>query len=289
MLHALNKIAIATTNGTEKTAAAVAYFLNYCASNPEPSLSYRASDMILSIDSDAAYLVEPQARSRMGGYHYLGNKDGKLFNAPIHVLAKVIKNVVASAAEAEVAGLFINAQDAVPERTTLIELGHPQPATPIRTDNSTANGIINGTIKQKRSKAIDMRFYWLKDRAAQNQFKIFWAPGSVNLADYFTKIHPPSHHKKVRPIYLYDKDNSPLTLQGCVKILQTSTSTLRAFNKPVPDDRRHTDVSNASAGGSSPLQTRPPAPLSIYKRPLRQTTCKPIQYSSGKYLNSIIN
>ena len=105
MLHALNKIAIATTKGTEKTANAVTYFLNYCAFNPEPSLLYRASDMILSIDSDAAYLVEPQARSRMGGYHYLGNKDGKLFNAPIHVLAKVIQNVVASAAEAEVAGL----------------------------------------------------------------------------------------------------------------------------------------------------------------------------------------
>ena len=47
--------------------------------------------------------------------------------------------------------------------TTLEELGHPQPPTPIKTDNTTANGIINGTVKQQRSKAIDMRFYWLKD------------------------------------------------------------------------------------------------------------------------------
>ena len=51
-------------------------------------------------------------------------------------------------------------------------MARPQP-TP---DNSTANGILNGTMKQQRSKAIDMRFYWLKDIAEQGQFKIYWAP-----------------------------------------------------------------------------------------------------------------
>ena len=44
------------------------------------------------------------------------------------------------------------------------------------------------TVKQNRSKAIDMRFYWrLKCRQQQQQFKIYSAPGRVNLADYFTK------------------------------------------------------------------------------------------------------
>lgn len=83
---------------------------------------------------------------------------------------------MSSAAEAEVGGLYINAQAAIPERTTLEVLGHPQPPTPLRTNNSTADGIINGTIKQKRSKALDMRFYWLKDRASQGQFRIYWKP-----------------------------------------------------------------------------------------------------------------
>ena len=102
----------------------------------------------------------------MGGFHFLGNKDGKLFNGPILVLAKVIRNVMASAAESEVGGLFMNAQEAVPERKTLIELGHPQPPTPLKTDNSTSYGILDGTVKQKRSKALVMKFYWIKDRAA---------------------------------------------------------------------------------------------------------------------------
>jgi uncharacterized protein YbcC (UPF0753/DUF2309 family) len=69
-----------------------------------------------------------------------------------------------SAAKAKVGALFINGQDAIPLRNTLIELGHLQPPMPmIQTNNSTAAGFANDTIKQKRSKAMDMRFYWIKD------------------------------------------------------------------------------------------------------------------------------
>ena len=99
-----------------------------------------------------------------------------------------------SAAEAEVAALYLNAQEALPIPQCLIDMGHPQPATGIKTDNQTATGILNGTIKQRRSKAIDLRFSWLKDQQEQGQFDIKWVPGKVNLADYFTKHHPGSHH-----------------------------------------------------------------------------------------------
>ena len=44
-------------------------------------------------------------------------------------------------------------------------------------------------------------------------------PGKENPADYYTKRFAAIHHTKVRPIYLYDKDQSPNTLQGCVEIL----------------------------------------------------------------------
>jgi hypothetical protein len=57
--------------------------------------------------------------------------------------------VVSSAAKAELAALFHNGKEACPLRITLEELGHPQPATPIQTDNSTAYGIANDTVKQK--------------------------------------------------------------------------------------------------------------------------------------------
>ena len=221
MMHAINELCIAATEGTVATAKALTHFLNYCATNPEAEIIYRASDMILTIDSDAAYLVAKKARSRAAGYFYLGNKDGKLFNGPMFVLSKIIKAVMSSAAESECGALCVNAHEAVPMRQTLIELGHPQPptGTPIRTDNSTADGIMNRTVKANRSKSMDMRFWWLVDRVEQGQFRFFWAPGNVNLADYFSKKHPASHHKKVRPIYLHIKGQSPTLVQGCDKIL----------------------------------------------------------------------
>ena len=158
-MHALNCLSSRVNDGTEQTNKAIDHFLDYCHDNPDAIKRYVASDMILHVDSDAAYLVEPGAKSRAGGFFYLGNKDGKLINGSTLILAKIIKNVMASAAEAEIAALFMNAKQAVPMRQALIEMGHPQPPTKIKTDNSTASGFVNDTIKQNRSKAIDMRFY----------------------------------------------------------------------------------------------------------------------------------
>jgi hypothetical protein len=66
-------------------------------------------------------------------------------------------------------------------RNILEEMGHPQPPTPVQTDNSTADGIINLHVLPKRTKAMDMRYHWLRDRAInQQQFRFFWRPGALN-------------------------------------------------------------------------------------------------------------
>lgn len=247
MIHALNNIATATVNGTEATLAATKYFLNYAASNPNTEIIYRKSDMILQTHSDAAYLVAPHSRSRMGGYHFLDDRNRKSFNGPILVLAKIIKHVMSSACEAEVGALFMNAQQAVPIRNCLIDLGHPQTPTPFITDSSTARGIIGGTMKQRMSNAMDMRFAWLKNRCKdQQQFDIIWDKGHRQLADYPTKHHHGSHHGRLRPIYLYQKDQSPTTWQGCVRILEAAHQKGRA---------RITKYSDLPRSTSQKLQT----------------------------------
>jgi hypothetical protein len=105
--------------------------------------------------------------------------------------------VVASAAEAEIGALFLNAKEGVNICNILKEMGHPQLDMPMQTDNTTAHGILRSTCKQQRSKAIDMSFYWVRDRAQQGQFDIGWGPSAQNLGGYFTKHHPPAHHKEI--------------------------------------------------------------------------------------------
>ena len=106
---------------------------------------------------------------------------------------------MSSAAEDELGALFINARKAAYIRKILIEMGHPQPRTPLQTDNSTAEGVVNKNVQTKKLKSMDMRFHWLRDRESQGQFRIYWRPGKTNRADYWSKTqHPPSLHRDLR-------------------------------------------------------------------------------------------
>ena len=153
----------------------------------------------------------------------MSNKEGTLFNGPVLILTKVIKNVMASAAEAELAALFMNSQEATALRNCLEAMGFPQSATPLKTDNSTASSILNNTMKQKRSKAIDVRFYWLRDRAQQGQFYTYWDSGKNNLADFHTKKHPPAFHKRNQAVQTYVEGLSPESLQGCIEMMNSDS------------------------------------------------------------------
>jgi hypothetical protein len=141
--------------------------------------------MILHIHNDASYLSVFHACSRLGGLFYCVNKPPQAdkLNGSILNAAFIIKNVVATAAESEVGACSKKSQSGAPLRVTLTELGHQQPATPLRTDNSTAFGILNETIKQKRSKDMDMRYHWLTDRVRQKHLNVYWHPGKDNLGD----------------------------------------------------------------------------------------------------------
>jgi hypothetical protein len=56
---------------------------------------------------------------------------------------------MSSEGEAEIGAVFLNAKEGTVLHTTLKELGHTEPPTPLQTDSTTATGYINGTIKQK--------------------------------------------------------------------------------------------------------------------------------------------
>ena len=208
MLVALGTLAQSQTKGTEATMKDLVHLLNYAATYPEAKVRFHASQMILHIHSDASCLSEPHAKSRVGGHYFLDGKDdphqAPTHNGGIHIESRILRPVMASAAEAETAALFHNGQEGAAIRNILEEMGHPQPGpTPIQCDNTVATGIANDTVKAKRTKAMDMRFYWIKDRIRQGQFRVHWKPGTDNKADYHTKHHPPSHHKQVRPTYLH--------------------------------------------------------------------------------------
>jgi hypothetical protein len=224
MNAALSSLASQQSKGTKQMAQDASKFLNYCATHPDAKLRYYASDMVLKLHSDASYLSESKARSRAARNFYMGNKDNDndTHNGSILATTQIMKSVLSSASEAKIGALFENTKRATILRITLEEMGYPQPPTPVQTENSTACGIANDNIKQQRSRAIDMRFYWVRDRVNQGQFHIYWGPGKLNLADYYSKHHPPVHHQQMRSTYLHTGNKEQCNaliavLQGCVK------------------------------------------------------------------------
>jgi hypothetical protein len=121
-----------------------------------------------------------------------------LLNGPILCCSSVIDVVVSSAAESEYAAAYLNAKDAAHIRETLEALGYSQGATHIISDNSFVFNLVSGECNAKRSRSMDMRFFWLRDRVEQGQFKVMWHGREQNIADYFTKDLPTKEFTSMR-------------------------------------------------------------------------------------------
>jgi hypothetical protein len=73
-MMAISSLALQQATETEDTEAKMIQLLNYCATHPGATIRYRASDMILNINSNTGYLNEPEARIRAGGHLFMSSK-----------------------------------------------------------------------------------------------------------------------------------------------------------------------------------------------------------------------
>eukprot|EP00957_Ditylum_brightwellii_P171826 13080585-Ditylum_brightwellii.AAC.1 len=128
-------------------------------------------------------------------------------NGPVYIVCKILCTVMALVTEAEIGILFTNVHKGKEVYMALEEMVHPQPPMP------------------KKTWAIDMQFYWVHNRIAQNHFVIYWHPGLENLGNYHTKHHSAVHHKHIQQYYLYQVEAlahyamcmSPRDLRWCVE------------------------------------------------------------------------
>jgi hypothetical protein len=124
--------------------------------------------MVLAVHSNTSYLSNPKAQIQAGGHIFLSsNTTVPPNNGAILNIAHIIMNVMSSATEAELAGLYIMVRKAIYIRIILEELGHAQPPTSLQADNAVADDVNNSKVQPKQTKAMDMRFHWLWDWECQ--------------------------------------------------------------------------------------------------------------------------
>jgi hypothetical protein len=181
-------------------------------------------------------------------------KDGDpiKLNGAFFTLRTILHFVVASAAEAELGAILLNCKEGMNFCLTLENLGHPQPKAPNHCNSATAFRIANNTVKEQQLHSMEMRYFWVCDKVAQDAYHVEWHPRPRKSRGFQSKYHPGVHHTAVCSWYLHT-DNSPLvlprairpsTLKGCVGTLpkgyvrnvpQSPTSQVSQVRHTIPD------------------------------------------------------
>ena len=89
--------------------------------------------------------------------------------------------------------------------------------------------LIGRSMKPRYLRAGSNRLRWVREKVGKKAFSAYWESAAANLAGYPTKHHSPTHHRTARPIYTYQPNQSPTTMQGCANILES----LRAIRRPI--------------------------------------------------------
>ena len=86
------------------------HMLDYLATNPNATVRFYPSDMILNLYSDASYLSTKNAKSHAAGHFFLSwqldDKQLIRLNGPILTLRTILKFVAACAVESELGAMF---------------------------------------------------------------------------------------------------------------------------------------------------------------------------------------
>ena len=124
--------------------------------------------------------------------------------------------------------------------TTLADMGHLKPPTPVATNNTAAKSIVNRTAKKK----ISSNRHEVLLGQGQNttkQFPHILGRGKEKLADYVTKHHTIWYHRATRPSFVKatkkdienSKDRQNGTRRGCAGTNNSNPGETRKPDNPL--------------------------------------------------------
>ena len=109
-----------------------------------------------------------------------------------------------------------------------IALNQKQPAPPLKTYNLTTKGFVAFGMKPKHSKMWDVKWHWLRDKEILEQLRVYWDKGTNNNSGCFTKNNTLTHHREMRPRYIYTSNivrTIPQIIRLCEGVLNRVPST----------------------------------------------------------------
>jgi len=160
---------------------AVKRVLRYVKGTGSHGLEYGGDSVKLSAYTDSDYAGDVASRKSTSGYvTFVGD-------CAVTWSARKQRIVATSTAEAEYIALAHCAREVLFLRQFLKELGYPQEPTVIREDNQACITIAENPAHHARTKHIDVRYHFIRERIELGQIKLEFVGSKENVADIFTK------------------------------------------------------------------------------------------------------
>jgi hypothetical protein len=161
------------------------------------------SEFLSTIDTSSEQIVygfvdsdwgsDPTDRRSLGGYVF------KLNGAPVTWHSKKQPTVALSSTEAEYMAATSTIQDSIWLAALLRDLGFPQTRPiPIYEDNQGCISLIKNATDHARTKHIDIKYHFIRERVENKEVKFMWLPSPDNQADILTKGFNPIPFKRLR-------------------------------------------------------------------------------------------
>ncbi|KAH9150574.1 hypothetical protein LEN26_004051 [Aphanomyces euteiches] len=156
--------------------------MRYVAGTMNYGLLYRGSELDLCGYTDSDYAANPDNRRSVSGYCTFVGK------CLVSWASQTQRIVAQSTTEAEYIALAQAAKEVLFMKTLNCELGNPiKTGSIIRVNNQPAMATASNPVNHSRTKHIDVRYHFVRERIQLEELKLEYVPSRDNVADLFTK------------------------------------------------------------------------------------------------------
>lgn len=189
--YAVNLVSRYVSNPGAIHVNAVKRIIRYLITTKDVSIVYENGTELIGY-SDSDFAGDIDSRKSNTGYLFLMN------GGPVTWASRKQNTVALSTTESE----YMAASDAAREilwlRQFLLDIGKPQNTVTLKIDSQSAIKLIHNPVFHKRSKHIDVRYNFIREKVELKIINIEYVESSYQLADFLTKALPLSRFNFIR-------------------------------------------------------------------------------------------
>ncbi|CAK1579746.1 unnamed protein product [Parnassius mnemosyne] len=180
---AVNVLSRYVNNPSQQHVNAVKRIVRYLINTKDLCIKYGESDGLICY-SDSDYASDVDTRKSTTGNIFMMN------GGPITWSSQKQKTIALSTTEAEFVAACEAAKEMIWLRQLMLDLGENCKCVTMFIDNQSAIKLINNPIYHKRTKHIDVKYYFIREKVELGMIKINYVPSKDQLADILTKALP---------------------------------------------------------------------------------------------------